>query len=284
MPRIAANIVTYNRLGFLKEIIEALRNQTKKLDAIIVVNNSSTDGTKDWLESQNDLIVINQENLGSSGGQYTGFKTAYDMGFDWIWTMDDDVVPKPDCLELLLDGFDENTIRTPLRLTVDGKPFMNDAISYNLKNPLRSIWNDVYSQKNLVDEITDAIGITFEGPLIHRSVIEKIGLPEKKFFIYGDDTEYFIRAWKAGFRIIVKRDALLQRKLEFTGDSSLFNWKTYYFVRNIIAIDVLHGNFLVRWLRPWGYLLTWLFRTGKLSDLRTVIKGFIDSYFYKSGN
>ena len=284
MPRIAGNIVTYNRLVFLKEIIEALRNQTKKLDAIIVVNNSSTDGTKEWLESQNDLILVNQGNLGSSGGQYTGFKTAYDMGFNWIWTMDDDVVPKPDCLELLLDGFDENTIRTPLRLTVDGKPFMNDAISYNLKNPFRSIWNDVYSEKNLKDEITDAIGITFEGPLIHRSVIEKIGLPEKKFFIYGDDTEYFIRAWKAGFRIIVKRDALLQRKLEFQGDTSLFNWKTYYFVRNIIAIDVLHGNFLVRWLRPFGYLITWLMRCKKTSEIKTVFKGFKDSYFYKSGN
>jgi len=282
MQKIAANIVTYNRLGFLKEIIEALRNQTRKLDAIIVINNSSTDGTKEWLESQNDLIIINQGNFGSSGGQYTGFKTVYDRGFDWIWTMDDDVVPKSDCLELLFAGFDENTIRTPLRLTTGGEPFMNDAISYNLTNPFKSIWKDIYSQNNLNEEFTDAIGITFEGPLIHRSVLDKIGYPDKKFFIYGDDTEYFIRAWKAGFRIIVKRDAILQRKLDYQGDPSIFNWKTYYFIRNIIAIDVLHGNFSVRWLRPFGYLLTWLMRSRKVSDIKTVLKGFFDSYFYKS--
>ena len=101
---IAAVVITYNRLDLLKEVLESVGRQTLKPAKIIVINNGSTDGTKEWLASQSDLHVIVQENTGSSGGQYTGIKTAYDLGFDWIWTMDDDVIHTPHCLEKLFEN------------------------------------------------------------------------------------------------------------------------------------------------------------------------------------
>ena len=48
--KVVAAVVTFNRLELLKQSINALRNQSKKPDAILVVNNSSTDGTGEWLE------------------------------------------------------------------------------------------------------------------------------------------------------------------------------------------------------------------------------------------
>ena len=67
-------------MELLKECIQSLRNQTHKLDEIFIINNSSTDGTLEWLNTQTDLTVITQENSGSAGGQYTGIKTAYEKG------------------------------------------------------------------------------------------------------------------------------------------------------------------------------------------------------------
>ncbi len=279
---IAVTILTYNRLEFLKEIVNAVRNQTLSPDEIIVINNSSTDGTEEWLAEQEDLNVIKQENVGSSGGQWKAFQYAYDKGFDWIWTMDDDVVPAKDCLELMFDDDDINKIRAPLRYTHEGKPFFNDVLSINLSNPFSSLWNDIYSSEHINDKYTALVGITFEGPLFHRSLIEKIGLPEKDFFIYGDDTEFFIRAWKAGYKIYLYRDARMQRKLPYVSIPPEFDWKTYYMIRNIIAIDRLHGNFLVKTLRPFGYLIKWLSRIGKTEDIKTVLKAFKDGYSYKS--
>jgi GT2 family glycosyltransferase len=278
--KICATVITYNRIEFLKEIIDALRNQTRRPDGIIVVNNSSTDGTEDWLNQQVDLTVFKQENIGSSGGQWRAFKEAFDLGYDWIWTMDDDVVPENNALEILIAHNDEDLIRAPLRYKVEGEPFFNDAISYNLTNPFRSIWNDIYSQKDLGNEKTEVVGITFEGPLFHRSLIERIGLPEKPFFIYADDTEFFIRAHNAGFKIMVFRDAKLNRKLKYQGDPSEFNWKTYYLIRNIIAIDRIHGNFAVKWIRPFGYLVIWIKRGG-FKNLGLVLKAFKDGMRYK---
>jgi GT2 family glycosyltransferase len=284
MIKVASVVITFNRINFLKEIIDAIRDQTRKPDAIIVVNNSSSDGTLEWLSQQDDLIVVTQDNVGSSGGQYTGIKKAYDLGFDWIWTMDDDVVPDEKCLEILFDDEEESIIRTPLRFTPDGSPFENDALTYNLTNPFRSIWNDVLSKDLLNESKIPAVGITFEGPLFHRSLVEKIGLPEKKIFIFGDDTEFFIRAWKTGWKIFVYRDAKLNRKLNPETDLTKFTWKTYYMIRNIIAIDVLHGNLAVRLIRPFGYLLRWLNRAKTPDDKKIVWKAFVDGYFYKSIN
>ncbi|MFH1051908.1 MAG: glycosyltransferase family 2 protein [bacterium] len=278
---IASVVITYNRLGFLKEVIGCLREQTLRPAQIIIVNNGSTDGTKEWLASQSDLFVIEQENVGSSGGQFTGIKAAFDMGFEWIWTMDDDVLHEPNCLEKLFNNITINRIHAPLRYDIDGKPFLNDVKYFNLKNPFKSLWQGIFDEEVIKQDYISAQGITFEGPLFHRSLIEKIGLPDKNFFIYGDDTEYFIRAYKSGFSIFIIRDARSNRKLPFLESSEKFTWKHYYVIRNIIAIDVMHGNFAVRTLRPLGYFLKWIFRSRSYEDLIVSIKALKDGYFYK---
>lgn len=78
--KIAAVIVTYNRLYLLKEVLEAFDNQTRVPDYIIIVNNASTDGTEAFLEEwkkteikgQTKFVITPEENLGGSGGFYIG--------------------------------------------------------------------------------------------------------------------------------------------------------------------------------------------------------------------
>jgi GT2 family glycosyltransferase len=281
---IAVIVITFNRLEFLKEIIHSLRNQSLKPDKIFVVHNSGTDGTAEWLAEQNDLFVITQGNVGSSGGQYTGFKAAFEEGYEWIWTLDDDVVPAKDCLENLAKAAPDALVKTPLRYAPSGKVFYNDCIHFNLTNPFKSLWVRIIDDNDLKQDEIEADGITFEGPIIHRSIVEKIGYPEKKFFIYGDDSEYFIRAKKAGAKIKIIKKAVFNRKLDYLAPEDQFTWKHKYIIQNMIAIDRLHGNFAVKYLRPFAYLLVWIKRARNISELKTVIQGFFSGYFYKSIN
>lgn len=283
--KIAAVVVTFNRLDLLKKVIKSLKEQTRKPDEIIVVNNSSTDGTEEWLKEVDGISVVKQDNLGSSGGQYTAFKTAYGKGYDLIWGMDDDVVPEKDCLETLLKYYkNEKMILAPLRFDLKGEPFINDTIKFNLTNPFKSLWTKIIDKDLIKNDLVRAEGITFEGPLFHRSLIEKKGLPEKNFFIYGDDSEYFIRANKAGFETYVVTPAKLVRQLPAPDLNKEFSWKHYYIIRNLIAIDKLHGNFFVRTLRKWFYLLIWYRRAKTEESKKTVIKAFKDGLKYRSGN
>lgn len=283
MGKIIACVVTFNRLELLKKVVNGLRNQTYKIDEILVVNNSSTDGTEEWLSEQTDISVVKQANLGSSGGQYAAAKYAYENNADHVWLMDDDVVADENCLMTMLKYIEHFDIICPLRHNLNGV-YYNDVTKINLTNPLKSIWKSIIDDEDLKKDIIPVEGFTFEGPLISRKVIEKIGLPEKGFFIYGDDTEFSVRAYQNGFTAAVARDAKFSRMIMPIGDKDEFNWKTYYMVRNLIAIDVMHCSNAVKFIRPFGYYLSFVKTAKNFEQHKTLLKALFDGLRYKSHN
>lgn len=54
--KVAAVVVTYNRLEFLKDCVDALKHQTYKNMDIVIVNNGSTDGTSEWLSTNTNIV------------------------------------------------------------------------------------------------------------------------------------------------------------------------------------------------------------------------------------
>ncbi|MBK8945845.1 MAG: glycosyltransferase [Ignavibacteriae bacterium] len=194
---IAAVVVTHNRIKLLQECIEALRNQTRKLDEIIVVNNDSQDGTKEWLDELRDLTKIHQENLGGAGGFHNGMKLAYEKGYDWIWTMDDDCLPELNALEnLLTTEFKTNVILNSVVIAKTNPQQLNFGLEdYKNKKFFKTI-----------SEIKDTNIIYganfFNGTLIHKDVIIKIGFPNSLFFIYGDEYEYYLRIKNSNIPIL----------------------------------------------------------------------------------
>ncbi len=282
--KVTAAVVTYNRLDLLKKVIGALRDQSYKIDNIIIINNSSTDGTEEWLTLQKDLIVIKQANLGSSGGQYRAFKEAESSDCDLIWIMDDDVVPEKDCLEILIKHYKAGFVLFPLRLWRDKRPYLNDCIELNLTNPFKFIWKRVITVSDLANETIEVQGPTFEGPLFAKDVVRKVGLPEKKFFIFADDTEYFLRAQRAGFRMLLVRDANLVRMIDPPKDEHAFTWKSFYLIRNLIVIDRMYGNVFVKLLRPVAYTFLFLKNSRSLADIKTTFKAIWAGLTYRSEN
>lgn len=263
--KIIAVVVTFNRRELLKRNIACLR-RNKLISSICVINNGSTDGTKEWLDEQKDLTIIHQTNVGGSGGFYTGIRHAYQAGADWIWCMDDDVFPREDCLEKLLsEATDANIgILAPRRI-MEGKIFCHDFQAYNLTNPFASM----YAQRLVNEQVntpTDIKGTAFEGPFIRREVVEKIGLPNKELFIFCDDTDYCLRAVLAGFRIVYVPNALMDKEKFFNNDTwqqrnRKKKWKRYYQIRNSAYLNHRYGkNWAVKYLRGFinvsGYIVT----------------------------
>ena len=262
--KITAVVVTFNRLELLKQGIECLRKQ-QKLTGIIVVNNGSTDGTREWLDAQPGLLVVHQDNVGGSGGFYTGIERAYSEGADWIWCMDDDVFPHPDCLDRLLPYTDrpEVGILSPRRL-LEGKVFTHEFRHFNFTNPVGSLHGRKLA-KQQVNQATEIVGADFEGPFISRRVVEKIGLPNRELFIFCDDTDYCLRAHLAGFKLLYIPEALMDKHKFFSNDTWTSRnrkkkWKRYYQVRNEAYLNHHYGrNFGVRSLRSFigvaGYII-----------------------------
>lgn len=248
--RVAAAIVTYNRKDMLVRCIENLRNQKFKLNSILVVNNSSNDGTSEWLSLQSDLEVINQENLGSSGGQFTAVKYFANSNIDWLWVMDDDILAEIDCLDELVKVCTLNpgaSAVIPVRY-VNDKMVNFEAKEINFDVFFRGFNKKFISDLDLKKDFFTVKTMPFEGPLININAIKQIGFPDPEFFIIADDTDYSIRLSRFGDILMVSR-AKMNRLINESVTS--YNWKLYYHLRNLIYLDRTYGkNFLVKNLRP----------------------------------
>lgn len=254
-----AVVVTYNRLQCLRKVVSALRGQAG-LDEIIVVNNGSADGTREWLSNEG-LTVINQDNTGGSGGFHAGIRFAYEKGYDYVWCMDDDVYPRQGCLRTLLSWMRDGVgITCPARIQ-NGRLFITESKTLNFSNPFRRLFCDKLHGRNIGNEPIPIEGMVFEGPLIRREVIEKIGNVRKDLFIFFDDFDYSYRAVQAGFRVLYVPRAVLDKEC-FSNELSIpqtfrrNRWKTEYRIRNYAYFNKEYGRgSAIRDVRPFIYLV-----------------------------
>ncbi len=257
---VAVVIVTFNRADLLTRMLDGLAAQTRVPDAVFVVDNASTDHTREILTARREHpglplhVTHSEENLGGAGGFRLGVRLAYDAGHDRIWLVDDDVVPATDCLEVLLSA-DEPCVAA-IREDVRGQLVEKAALDFDLSNPLairpkRTSVEDTYADRKDMPERVELQNVSFEGFMFRREVVDTIGLPDASYFIFYDDVDFAVRARRAGYRIWGMRDAVLVRQLEFDQQHALDTWKGFYMFRNLFVVHFRYGeNALVRF-KPW---------------------------------
>ena len=254
---VAVVVVTHNRADLLRRCLDGLAASTRRPDAVVVVDNASTDHTRAVLEERDDLplqVLHSEENLGGAGGFCLGVRTAYEAGFDRIWLMDDDVVPAPDCLEVLMGH--PGPALAAVREDRQGRLCEKAATDFDLTNPLalrpkRATVESTYGTRSAMPAAVEVDNVAFEGFLVHRRVVAAVGLPDPGFFIFYDDVDFALRARAAGFTVRALRDAVLVRQLDFDQQHDTGSWKGYYMYRNLFVVHLRYGrNPLVR-AKPW---------------------------------
>ncbi len=284
--QVAVVVVTFNRADLLERMLAGLAGLDRAPDAVFVVNNASTDHTRDVLERSTlpGLVAIHTtENLGGAGGFHLGLRTAYDKGFDVMWLMDDDVVPAHDCLTRLLEV--DGSCLIAVREDLTGALVEKSAVRFDLRNPLAirpktASIDSTWASRADMPATVEVENVAFEGFLVRREVVARIGLPDPSYFIFYDDVDFAIRARRAGFPIRAVRDAVLVRQLSFDQQHDLAGWKGYYMYRNLFVVHFRYGeNVLVR-LKPWLVALAVVLLSplrGGRAEARNVMRALRDA-------
>jgi rhamnopyranosyl-N-acetylglucosaminyl-diphospho-decaprenol beta-1,3/1,4-galactofuranosyltransferase len=248
---VAAVIATFNRLDDLKLCVDAVRAQTSRPDRVIVVDNGSTDGTPDWLATQDDLeTVAFDRNLGGAGGFAAGCERGLELGTAWIWLMDDDAIPEREALGHLLGAAEEARegvgAALPAILYSVGAAPAGYALGRQTGRP------DFHPRTESTDPSWPAVRDVDWGPflgiLLNAAACREIGPIRTDFFFQHDDRDYCLRMRLAGWRVLsvpaakMRHPAPRRWKLAI-GDRELViipgvaPWKEYYSTRNLRVVE-----------------------------------------------
>ncbi len=233
--KIFAVIVTYNRLKLLKQNLDCLYKQSRAIDEIVVVDNSSTDGTFDFCcdfqkNHDNFHLIHLEENTGGAGGFARGIQEAISLKADYIWGMDDDAMPRMDALEKLLDKIN---LYKSNRYCLTSNTYFFDG-NHEL-------------QRIQFEKDCRLKHLTFVGFFVSKEVVNIVGLPRKDLFIYYDDLDYSLRMEENNIEIVGINDSIIEhpyimpknerKVLNFTINvPQMPKWKMYYWMRNNLLI------------------------------------------------
>jgi glycosyltransferase involved in cell wall biosynthesis len=185
-PQISVVMPVWNGAKYLNSAIESVLNQTFKDFELIIVDDASTDETAEIIANYLNIdsrinTIRNSNNLKLPASLNAGFRTA--KGSWLTWTSDDNVL-EPHCLEILINFATERNI------------------------------DFVFSDYKVIDGDGKIVGISKTGPsekllsentigacfLYARQIFKTVGDYDENKFMY-EDYEYWVRTFKAGFRM-----------------------------------------------------------------------------------
>ena len=199
--------------------------QTYQPTTIVVVNNKSSDGTREYLDSLNDHPIIKtihlEENIGYPGGIEQGMKYGQTLqDYDYYLIMDDDTIHDKNTLQGLVENIDAHGFG------IMGLNGMN--IRMGLKRALDSN-----------EKVTQCDYVLIDGALVTAEVVKKVGTPNEQLFLMAEDWEYCLRIRKNGFTVGSLNNTPIDR-LYLGGQGGGYSrstlWRGYYQARNHFLI------------------------------------------------
>jgi GT2 family glycosyltransferase len=250
--KIACVIVTYNNSDDIGRLLDSLLTQSKPIEEIIVIDNASSDDTVKVVKDKFTQVTLlaNTSNTGVGGGYAQGMDYAYKKGYEWIWLLDGDSLPKNTALEEL------GKVCAALRPT-------HPRIGILASCPVNPLTNERYNgclwrgrfvalPKQLAEaqEPFPVDSTISSGCLVNRRVVKDVGLPRADFFMDFVDHEFNLRVRQSGYEIIfvpasilyheigtprVTKSRIIRAIVRLATKGPLgveASWRLYYMVRN----------------------------------------------------
>jgi len=165
---------TWNRMPYLRRMIESVRGSTESPHEFVVVDGGSSDGSIEWLMDQDDVTLIREPNLrGACAAFNNGF--AFARG-DFVVNLNDDVEIRPKAIDIML-------------AFMEGHPEIAQGVFYY------SVRGGPY-RVNFVREYLYA-----NFGMIRRVLGDKFGWWGYDYWTYGGDCELSMQLWAAGYKV-----------------------------------------------------------------------------------
>lgn len=206
-------ILTYNNFNYTKDCVESIKKYTKKNSyEIIIVDNLSTDETRDWLKKQKDLkVILNDENKGFPKGCNQGIEIANPNND--ILLLNNDTIVTTNWLEnLKICLYSNDLVGAVGSVSNHQENLQGVDFTYNDFVEMQKLAkkNNI-SDSNQWEEKVFLIGFCI---LIKRDVLNKIGLLDEEYSPgYVEDNDLSLRIIDAGYKLMLCHDSFIHHYL-----------------------------------------------------------------------
>ncbi len=206
-------IITYNNLDYTIDCIKSIKKYTKKGSyEIIIIDNMSNDGTREWLKDQKNLkVILNDQNLGFPKGCNQGIKEA-NPNYD-ILLLNNDTIVTSNWLDNLKEClYSDEKIGAVGAVSNHNENLQGVDFCYTDFNIMQELAkrNNI-SSKDKWEEKVFLIGFCI---LIKRKVINEVGCLDENFSPgYIDDNDLSLRIIKSGYKLILCHDCFIHHYL-----------------------------------------------------------------------
>ncbi len=230
---IAAIVLNWNLSRLTRDCVATLRKSERLCDRIIVVDNGSRPEQLAILadvRTASDVTFLPlSANRGFAGGMNAGIREAVRLGADYVWLVNNDAFPEPNCLTRLLAVMEADTTLacvTPRLLGTDG-----------VEQPAGGRYDIATGENTFVDNVmlaqpvgTDGYWAVATAPLFRTVALTQANGFDERFFAYWEEVDLCLRLARCGYRFQAVPDVtVLHLGRASSGES---NFGHYLYVRN----------------------------------------------------
>jgi GT2 family glycosyltransferase len=246
LPSLYVVILNWNLARDTGACIESVLDAGAQPGQLIVVDNGSTDGSPQEIAARfaNVQLVRSETNLGFAGGMNLGIRRAMDNGAEWMLLLNNDTCVDARFFSELEHAWrlDEQLgVIAPLILYYDDPQriwYLGDRLLPGL--PLsRGIFRETYDRGKFPPLLSVDL-VSGCGMLVRRTVFERVGLFDTRFFMYGEDADWSWRAHSAGVRMACSTRARMWHKVSVSASRDRPGSR-YVRTRNQIRVYRLHS-------------------------------------------
>jgi GT2 family glycosyltransferase len=241
-------VLSFNGIDDTVHCLDSIYSQAHRFD-VLVVDNGSQPGVVDQLRArfpEADIVAL-AENFGWAGGNNAGIKLGLERGYEWICLLNNDLV--------FPDG------------AVDAWFKAADTLAPCLLHPSIYYWDEPEVAQlhpghdgNAVKqapELDDNLVLPYAYGAclgVHRSIFEKVGVFDERFFLQLEETDFYLRALKVGYLAVCNPDVKIFHKESRAFGGTAAPIKTYYATRNHMLITSKAQRGVKNKVREWKYL------------------------------
>lgn len=221
---------------FLKECRDSLRAQSLSDFTVYIVDNASSDESRQYLaENYPEAVIVKRNDGNYAAANNDGIKRAREDGCDYFVIANMDTRFEPDWLRELVKAIEEKKdagmVQSKILIYPKGGDRDEKINSLgNIQHFLGFGFTNGYNQKDRdIDDLREikgyASGCSF---IISKEVLNRIGEYDEEYWMYHDDLEMGWRARLAGFKVYLAPQSVVYHKYEFGRSIKML----YYMERN----------------------------------------------------